>query len=213
VNQTGTNALVDFANNASGGSFTVSEDLTLPSPFANAGSMVISKSYTLTLSGATPAYNQTGGTTTVDGTLSVPAGSINISGGTLAGTGTIAGDVSVGATLVAGNSATKAGLLTLSNNYTQLATGVMDVQIGGTEAGAEYSRLNVTGPVALNGTLNIALIGGFSPQLGQSFTILHSPSGVTGTFSTVNGTSINSSEHFHMSYTSAAVVLTVVSGS
>jgi hypothetical protein len=88
----------------------------------------------------------------------------------------------------------------------------MDVQIGGTEAGTEYSRLNVTGPVVLNGTLNITVIAGFSPQLGQTLTILHSPLGVTGTFSTVNGTSINSTEHFRITYTSESVALTVVSG-
>jgi hypothetical protein len=57
VNQNGVRALADLANNASSGSLTVAENLTLPSPMANAGKMVISKSYTLTLSGATPAYN------------------------------------------------------------------------------------------------------------------------------------------------------------
>jgi hypothetical protein len=110
-------------------------------------------------------------------------GTFNASGGNISVV-----DVAVtGGTLLDG-----AGVLTLSHNYSQLGTGVLDVQIGGTEAGAEYSRLSVTGPVVLNGTLNIALIGGFSPQLSQSFTILHSPSGVTCTFSTVNGESIDS---------------------
>jgi hypothetical protein len=205
-------ATAGLANNASGASLTVAENLTVPSPFANAGGLVVSKSYTLTLGGATPAYNQTGGTTTVDGTFSAPAGSVNISRGTLAGTGTISGEVSVGATPVVGDSTKTAGLLTLSNTYTQLGTGVMDVQIGGTQAGTEYSQLDVTGPVVLNGTLDIALIGGFSPQTGQTFTIIMSPSGVTGAFTKVKGTSISSTERFSVSYTSNSVVLTAVSG-
>jgi len=70
----------------------------------------------------------------------------------------------------------------------------------------------VTGPVNLAGTLNIALINKFVPQLGQTFTIVNAPSGITGTFATVNGTKINGNEQFAISYNSDSVVLTVESG-
>jgi len=49
------------------------------------------------------------------------------------------------------------------------------------------------------------------PAVGDSFTIL-TGSAISGTFTTVNGTSINSSEQFEVNYTSTAVTLTVVSG-
>ena len=170
-------------------------------------------------------YNQTGGTTTVDGRLGVPLGGlVNITGGALQGGGalpagaTITGSASVGnasttaATFIIGDSNKKSGLIAIANNYTQLATGVMDVQIGGTTPGTQYSQLNITGTATLTGTLNIAVIKPFKPTIGQTFTILGASTGVTGTFSVVNGTSINSNEHFSVSYTPTTVVLTVVSG-
>jgi hypothetical protein len=54
---------------------------------------------------------------------------------------------------VIGDTVKKAGLVTVTNNYSQLATGAMDVQIGGTTVGSRYSQLNVTGPVTLGVTL------------------------------------------------------------
>lgn len=65
--------------------------------------------------------------------------------------------------------------------------------------------------VSLGGVLTIKLVNGFVPVVGDSFTIL-TGSAVSGTFATVNGESINSSEHFQVNYTSTAVTLTVVSG-
>ncbi len=64
----------------------------------------------------------------------------------------------------------------------------------------------------MQGTLNIKLINKFKPEVGQTFTILTSPSSVTGTFATVNGTAIGANEHFSIAYDSDTVVLTVESG-
>jgi len=51
----------------------------------------------------------------------------------------------------------------------------------------------------LNGILNLALINGFVPALPDTFDIPNASS-VSGTFATVNGTSINSNEHFGVVY-------------
>jgi hypothetical protein len=115
------------------------------------------------------------------------------------------------ATLIVGDSRKQSGQISVTNDYTQLLTGVLDAQIGGTTVGSQYSQLGVTGAANLNGTLNIKLINSFVPSVGQMFNILTSSS-LNGTFSTVNGTKINSSEHFEVSYSSTGVVLTVVSG-
>jgi fibronectin-binding autotransporter adhesin len=230
VNQNNGNALQNFANNTAAGSFTVlpqnfGGNFTSAGPFNNEGKVIIVGGVAFFVGGSSTNYNQTGGTTTVDGRLGVPLGGlVNITGGTLQGGGappagaTISGNVSVGnastaaATFIIGDSNKKSGLIAVANNYSQLATGVMDVQIGGTTAGTQYSQLNVTGTAALNGTLNIKLTNKFKPTVGQTFTILNASSGITGTFSVVNGTSINSNEHFSLSYTGSTVVLTVVSG-
>ncbi len=69
--------------------------------------------------------------------------------------------------------------------------------------------MNVTSSVSLNGTLNLSLINGFVPTVRTTFDILNA-SPVGGTFSTVNDTSINSSEHFTVTYNGTDVALTVV---
>jgi hypothetical protein len=55
------------------------------------------------------------------------------------------------------------------------------------------------------------LINGFVPTLTETFDILNASS-VTGTFATVNGTSINGSEHFGVVYNANNVTLDVLSG-
>jgi hypothetical protein len=230
VDQNNANALLNFANNKSTGSLTVlpqtfGTNFNTAGPFSNAGKVTITKAVALVVGGSGTNYNQTGGITTVDGRLAVPLGGlVNITGGTLQGGGalpagaTITGSVSLGnpsttaATFIIGDSNKKSGLIAIANNYAQLATGVMDVQIGGTTPGTQYSQVNITGTAALTGTLNIAIIKSFKPTIGQTFTILNASTGVTGTFSVVNGTSIDSTKHFSVSYTPTTVVLTVVSG-
>jgi hypothetical protein len=60
------------------------------------------------------------------------------------------------------------------------------IDIGGVTAGAQFSQLAASGPVALNGALNLTLINGFAPVLGETFPVVTFPS-ETGTFSSVTG--------------------------
>jgi hypothetical protein len=71
--------------------------------------------------------------------------------------------------------------------------------------------MNATGAATLDGILNLTLLNGFVPSLGQTFTILNAAS-VAGTFPTVNGLCISPSEHFAVTYDPADVMLTVLSG-
>ncbi len=52
-------------------------------------------------------------------------------------------------------------------------------------AGADYDQLAVTGNVTLSGTLNLNLLNGFTPTLGDEFVIMTFAS-LTGTFSTTD---------------------------
>ena len=82
----------------------------------------------------------------------------------------------------------------------------------GATVGTQYSQLAVTNGASLNGTLNVKLVNGFVPAIGNTFTIL-TASAVSGTFATVNGLSINSGEHFDPPvYNANSVTLTVASG-
>ena len=66
-----------------------------------------------------------------------------------------------------------------------------------------------TGAVTLDGTLDLSTVGGFTPTVGQTFTIL-SGSAVTGSFATVTGAPISGTLSYAVSYTATGVVLTVV---
>jgi len=115
------------------------------------------------------------------------------------------------ATINVGDNA-KAGLLSITGTYTQLATGTMTGLVNGTTAGTGFSQLKVTGTAALAGTINFTVATAFQGSLtvGEAFTALTAGS-VTGTFSNTT-IAINSNFHFVVSYTSTGVVLTVASG-
>jgi hypothetical protein len=118
--------------------------------------------------------------------------------------------VTSAASVTAGDSSTKPGALTVAGSYTQESTGTLNISVGGTAAGT-YGQVAVSNGVSLGGTLSIKLINGFVPVIGETFNVV-TGSAVTGTFSTVKGTSINSSEHFEVSYATNEVKLTVVAG-
>jgi hypothetical protein len=215
TNQGGTvNALANFATNSSNGSFTLSgnQSLTTAGKFTNAGALTIATGSTFVL-GSAGTFTQTGGTTTVDGTLksSVNTAALNLNGGSLFGTGTLGFGVVDSSIITPGNSKTSSGMLAVSGTYQQKSTGALNIAIGGTTVGTKYDQLNVSGAATVNGILNLSLINGFVPTVGTTFEILNAKS-VSGTFSTVNGTHINASEHFVVACDTTDCDVTVTSG-
>lgn len=145
-------------------------------------SVVKSGSSTWTLSG-TNTYT---GTTSVTAGKLVVNGSISTSVTTVSGTGTLGGSGSVGSITVASG-----GTLSPGNSPGILNTGNVDLQSGSTlaielngdTAGTGYDQLNVTGTVALAGTLDLSL--GYAPVENTMFFIINNDGtdAVTGTFS------------------------------
>jgi T5SS/PEP-CTERM-associated repeat protein len=93
--------------------------------------------------------------------------------GTLSGNGTIGSDV-MSRGLVAPGPAT--GALSIDGYYTQQPTGVLEIELGGVDDD-EYDQLLCnpnTYIASLDGTLEVKLIDGFTPLVGQTFTILTS---------------------------------------
>ncbi len=210
------NALAGFDNNT--GTFTLAGDATLTTAttanFSNSGTVDVEKGSKLTVGGTGHNYNQTAGTTTVDGTLT--ATGITATGGSIFGAGTLKGNTSVGnatgaaATLNVGDSG-KAGLLAITGTYTQLDTGTMNVSIGGLTAGT-FSVLSVSGNTSLGGNLTAAIVNGLvlnSGNIGQTWTILTTTGTLTGSFT--NGTITAGTDAFTVSYTGNSVVLTLTS--
>jgi fibronectin-binding autotransporter adhesin len=212
LNQSSANGIANFATNAAGGAFTIQggRTFTTVGSFSNAGAFTIGTGSTFTI-GGTGSYTQTAGTTTDDGTLTLPsAGKLNLNSGSLFGLGAITGAVASSGAITPGNSATSTGILKDTGAYTQNSGGTLNIAINGTTAGTSYDQFNPSTAV-LNGTLNITRPTGFVPTVGSTFKIMNFSS-ETGNFATVNGLAINSSEHFTVTVQSTDVLLTVVSG-
>src|SRR5207248_11134564 len=77
------------------------------------------------------------------------------------------------------------GPLNIFGNFTQTSASQLNIDLGGTAAGA-FDTLAITGTATLAGTLNLSLINGFVPSVGNTFQIITVAS-ITGTFDTVLG--------------------------
>ena len=73
----------------------------------------------------------------------------------------------------------------LLENFSFLQTTTLSLELGGLTAGSQHDRLVFTGTGAIDGTLNITLINGFQPALGNTFILLDGGT-LTGAFDTIN---------------------------
>ncbi len=164
---------------------------TLNAHLSNKGTFVVAtgSAQTSTINKASAAHQNTGTMTIASGTLSfIGSGSAftNETGGTIAGSGTLNvgaisffndGDMKPGSPL---------GTMTFTGAYKQSAPGALNIEIGGTTAGTQYDRLAVSGSATLASALSVTLANGFTPALGDTFTVLTFASR-TGTLPTLNG--------------------------
>jgi hypothetical protein len=74
-------------------------------------------------------------------------------------------------------------ILDVTGNLTNASSGSIVIDIGGTSA-SQYGQLEVSGTATLGGTLQVDLVDGFSPAVGNTFEIMTFSSAV-GTFSSV----------------------------
>jgi hypothetical protein len=61
-------------------------------------------------------------------------------------------------------------------------TGRLIIELGGTTAGTEHDWLISAGSVSLDCTLEVRLVNGFVPEMGQRFTIIRAIEGIQGDF-------------------------------
>ena len=178
-----TSALAGFATNSATGSFALRNGASFTPPssgFQNAGAVTIGASSAL----GAAAYTQSGGSTALQsGTLgAAPSASVKINGGSLSGPGTLSASLTNNGAVDLGSAP---GILSILGTYTQTAAGTLSLKVGGTTAGTQLDQVNVAGTAVLNGTLNVALINGFGPNAGETFSVLKF-AGSTGSFATFN---------------------------
>jgi alpha-tubulin suppressor-like RCC1 family protein len=92
------------------------------------------------------------------------------------------------------------------------AQATLSVKLGGTAAGTGYDRLAVSGSVIPAGTLNVTLINGFSPSVGDTFAVLTYASR-DGSFGTVTLPAAAGGVGLVADYTRTALVLRAVAAS
>ena len=109
------------------------------------------------------------GTLAINNNVLTSGGMVDCQAGICSGTGTISGSLNNDGTVAPGNSA---GSLTIDGNMTQGETGTLELEIGGTVAGDEHDKLNVTGQLDLNGTVAVALINDYMPAGGETFDLV-----------------------------------------
>jgi len=172
-------------------------------PFDNSGSV---EAFSGTLS-FNAGYSQAAGSTRMAGG-NITASIVDILAGNLTGSGTITGALAVTGSLQPGGSAA-IGEIVVTGNYTQSGVGQMTVELAGAGQG-EYDVLTVTSLATIGGTLDIVLIDGFQPVLGQIFEILlYGSRG--GEFDNITGLEIGGGLRLEVTYLSDRLRVEVVS--
>jgi hypothetical protein len=90
-------------------------------------------------------------------------------GGTLSGTGTITANVTNSATISPG---TPVGTLNITGNFTQTASGAMNIYLGGPTIGVDDSEIVATGTTQTGGQLAVFLTNNFVPALEATYPFL-----------------------------------------
>jgi hypothetical protein len=100
-----------------------------------------------------------------------------------------------------GSVAAQSGAVSFGS-YSQSATGVLNIRVGGLTPITGFDQFTVAGRATLDGTLNVTLTGGFVPNPGDSFKVMTFASR-SGEFATLNG----NGRDYAMSYSPTDVTL------
>ena len=181
---------------------TIDVTLTANNPFS--GSTAI---------GSGLIHTGAGGRLFVQGSLT--NSSVHVDGRGLSGTGSV-GPVQV-STLVRPGVDAAPGTLTVVGTADFTPGGDLGVRLGGTAPG-QYDQLNVQGSVALShltSGLEVVLASGFTPALGDSFTVVQATGGISDYFANPGAEgSVFSVDclNFQIHYTANTIVITRVAG-
>ncbi len=118
------------------------------------------------------------------------------------------GDVFFEADITPGSSP---GLETFGGNVHFGPLADLEIELEGTLRGAGYDALDVAGVANLGGTLDVSLLGGFTPTAGDTFTILDAAGGITGTFNNEALPALKGGLSLNVVYNPMSVVLEVLS--
>ena len=195
--------------NAVGRTMTLTTS-TIGIPFTNNGTLVTVNATTFG-----GPFTNTGTTEVQTGPLTFADDFTHADGAMLQGAGTVDytaanvlgwdGDVGPG-----GSGAS--GILNFVGSGVPSALSEANIEIGGLTAGSGHDQVTVTESFLANGTANVSIINGFTPQLGQTFTVL-TFADRTGEFSDTTGLSIAGGLAFDLVWNATSLDLEVVDAS
>jgi hypothetical protein len=131
-----------------------------------------------------------------------------VDGGTLKGTGQLGTITASSGDVSPGNSP---GCLTSNGNVDLGSSSSFDVEIAGTTLCTEYDQLISQGTIDLgNAELGLTLLSGYSPSVGDTFTIIRGTS-ISGHFANLadGAEFVSGTTKYRVNYTATTVVLTV----
>lgn len=99
-------------------------------------------------------------------------------------------------------------LLDIEGTYTQLAGSLLELDLLDT---LTHDAVNVSEAALLEGTLKVEGIDGFSPEVGDSFTVLNAAGGVSGEFAVLDLPTLSGMQ-WYVEYSSLSVTLNVILG-
>jgi serralysin len=103
----------------------------------------------------------------------------------LAGSGQVVGDLLMPGTIAPGSEADPAGDLSITGNLALTDTSRVEFQLGGSEAGIDFTSIQVDGSVTLGGTLTAAFVLDFAPAHDDTFELLTAVGELSGEFDSV----------------------------
>jgi hypothetical protein len=136
--------------------------------------------------------------------VAVFAGAFTGSGGSSGG-----GDIFFLGDLRPGNSPAR---VNFENSISFSATTSLEIELGGLTPGAQFDMLEISGAATLDGILDVSLINGFAPALGNSFEILRAEGGIFGAFSDVMLPELATGLLWNVVYSNFSVLLQVMPG-
>ena len=177
------NGISNLTTNGAQGDFTIrnGKNLSTNAAFSNAGGVTVGDLSTLTIGAGAGVFTNSG---------------------TLDGTGTIVGTVINSGSVNPGSSP---GTLTVNGTYNQSAGGALNIEIASLSS---FDQLFVLGQAFLDGTLNVSLLGGYLPSVGDSFQFMQFSS-LTGAFANLNGLNIGGGLFFSQVVTASGISLVV----
>jgi hypothetical protein len=104
------------------------------------------------------------------------------------------------------------GATTISGNYTQLSVATLQIEIGDVFPG-QWDVVTVEGNAIIDGAIEVVLINGFQPVLGNSFTVLSTNIGNVGGQFDIENIPVFNGLTFDVVYNPKSVVLQVVAAS